>query len=189
MEEIWKDVIGFEGIYKASNLGRVKSLKRIEKTRNRWGDCYRERGEKILKPNKRRNGYLVYELNKNGVPKSIGCHRIVWEAFFGKIKKGNVVHHKNKERSDNRIDNLQELDVNEHGKLHRHESWNKGRNWTKEEIEIRQKSRNEFYLPKNIETMKLKKDGLSANEIAQKLGICTRQVYSRLKKCEELGIG
>ena len=50
MQEIWKDIKGFEGLYKVSNLGNVKSLTKIIKTKN--GNRFVK--ECILKPNKKR---------------------------------------------------------------------------------------------------------------------------------------
>ena len=63
-EEIWKDIAGYEGLYKVSNLGRVKSLN------------YRKTGkEQILTPGKNANGYLQVRLSKNGVAKTYRVNR------------------------------------------------------------------------------------------------------------------
>ena len=49
MEEIWKDIKGYEGLYQVSNLGRVKSLKRVILRNNQHGKYFVEKEEKILK--------------------------------------------------------------------------------------------------------------------------------------------
>ena len=64
-----------------------------------------------------KQGYLV--LNK--VKKYI--HRIVWEENFGKIPSGLIVHHKNGDKSDNRIENLEIMSRAEHQKLHDPMGW------------------------------------------------------------------
>ena len=53
---------------------------------------------------------------KNG--KTVYVHRLIWEEKNGKIPKGMVIHHKNKDYRDNRIDNLQLVSGSEHIKLH-----------------------------------------------------------------------
>ena len=93
-KEIWKDIKGFEGLYRVSNLGRVKSLKR----------SYRLK-EKILKPliNK---GYYQVELCKNSKVRFYYVHRLVWEAFNGSIPENMQVNHLNEIKTDNRLENL-----------------------------------------------------------------------------------
>lgn len=91
MKEIWKPVIGYEGLYEVSNLGNVKSLIR----------------RKILKPIKNGCGYLKVELCKEGKRKKIYVHRLVYSAFNGDIPTGLEVNHINdKEKTDNRLCNL-----------------------------------------------------------------------------------
>ena len=90
MIEIWKDVLDYEGLYQASNLGRIRSLK--------FG--------KIFKPQKQRCGYLHVGLHKKGKGKTCTIHRLVYEAFNGKIPEGLQVNHINEDKSDNRLENL-----------------------------------------------------------------------------------
>ena len=56
-KEIWKDIPEYEGLYQASNLGRIKSLERYVKTYNGKANCEKKINEKILKSNKTINGY------------------------------------------------------------------------------------------------------------------------------------
>ena len=87
-EEIWKDVIDYEGIYQVSNLGNVKSLKFNK--------------EKILKLMPR-SGYLRVELNQ----KSHSVHRLVLHTFVGLNETKPQVNHINGIKSDNRLINLE----------------------------------------------------------------------------------
>lgn len=102
-KEIWKDVVGYEGLYKVSNLGRVKSLDRT--VHNRSGDKLDRREGKILSQCKR-GRYLGVDLSKNGVSKSKSVHRIVARAFLKKTKF-NVVNHIDHNGFNNRVDNLE----------------------------------------------------------------------------------
>ena len=70
-KEVWKKVKGFEGYYMVSNLGRVKSLKRIIKR----GDVSQTINEKILKQYKDKDGYYSVRLNKDGKGKTF---KIYW---------------------------------------------------------------------------------------------------------------
>ena len=103
IEEIWKDIKGFEGIYQASNLGRVKSLERFRKGKNGFLVSVKE---KILKPRMLNSGYYIVQLYKNSIGKWYQVHRIVWEAFNGSISEGLQVNHINEVKTDNRLSNL-----------------------------------------------------------------------------------
>lgn len=91
-KEIWRPVVGYEGLYDVSNLGRVRSLK--------FGRV------KIMKPKDNGNGYLRVSLRKDGKGKKLYVHRIVWEAFVGPIPDGYELDHLNTVRDDNRLENL-----------------------------------------------------------------------------------
>ena len=97
-KEIWKDIPNYEG-YKISNLGRVKSLERIDARGNK-------RKEKILKPSIDRKGYYRVALCKNSKVKKYYVHRLVYEAFNGQIPEGLQVNHINEIKTDNRLENL-----------------------------------------------------------------------------------
>ena len=90
--EIWRDVKGFEGLYRVSNLGRVKSFYGLK--------------EKILKPGILNNGYYRVILCKQSVKKTYLVHRLVWETFNDTIPEGLQVNHINEIKTDNRLSNL-----------------------------------------------------------------------------------
>ncbi len=96
--EIWKYIKGFEGLYQVSNLGRVKSLERIDALGHRLK-------EKILKP-RLDNRYYQVCLCKQSIKKNYRVHRLVWEAFNGQIPEGLQVNHINEVKTDNRLSNL-----------------------------------------------------------------------------------
>lgn len=80
MQEIWKDIVGYEGLYQISNLGNVKSLKK----------------DKIRKPCINPNGYKMVNLYKNGISKNILVNRLVAKAFIPNPNDYPVVNHKNR---------------------------------------------------------------------------------------------
>jgi len=104
-EEIWKDVAGYVGLYKVSNLGRVKRLARI------GVDCIGrpfKRHEMILKPNMIKGGYYQQKLTLNTKEINLLLHRIVCEAFHGPAPVGkDYVNHILPDKSNNRSDNLE----------------------------------------------------------------------------------
>ena len=95
--EIWKEIPNYEG-YQVSNLGRVKSLERIDALGHRLK-------EKILKPQLDGRYYQVV-LCKQSIKKTYRVHRLVWEAFNGQIPEGLQVNHINEVKTDNRLSNL-----------------------------------------------------------------------------------
>ena len=92
LNEIWRDIRGYEGIYQVSNFGRVKSLKRCR--------------EKILKPNLCTDGYLAVTLYRNGCRKNYLVHRLVAESFLPNIENKLFVDHINGNKIDNHLENL-----------------------------------------------------------------------------------
>ena len=101
--EEWRDIKGYEGIYKISNLGRVKSLKRFRKGKNGSLAPLKER---ILKPKISNKGYYQVCLYKNSKAGLYYVHRLVWIAFNGQIIENMQVNHINEVKTDNRLSNL-----------------------------------------------------------------------------------
>lgn len=103
MDEIWKDIKGYENKYQVSNYGNVRSLARL-KTDGR------KISERILKPQILKSGYILVGLGKNGTIKMYLLHRLVATAFLGEGPKGYEVNHINENKSDNRVENLEWVD-------------------------------------------------------------------------------
>lgn len=103
MEEIWKDVKGFEGFYQVSNLGRVKSLKRTIIRKNGKTFFVRER---ILKTTNDHSGYpyVTLIILKNKVLKPV--HRLVAEAFIPNPENKPCIDHIDCVRTNARVENL-----------------------------------------------------------------------------------
>jgi hypothetical protein len=96
--EVWKPIKGYEGLYEVSSLGNVKSLNK-----------YHHRREQILKPKIDKYGYLCVKLSKNGKPKDYTVHRLVANTFIG--ESDLTVNHKDKNRQNNNIENLEYMSV------------------------------------------------------------------------------
>ena len=91
--EEWRDVVGYEGRYQVSSMGRVKSLK--------WNK------ERILKPITDHYGYRVANLYTGGKRKTLKVHRLVCEAFQDNPENKSQVNHINEDKTDNRARNLE----------------------------------------------------------------------------------
>ena len=96
MEEIWKDIPGYEGLYQVSNFGNIKSLnwKNMGKAKNMY-----------LKPHC--HGYLQIELFNNGVKKTYMVHRLVAQSFIDNPGGYPFVNHKDENKTNNCAWNLE----------------------------------------------------------------------------------
>lgn len=103
--ENWKDVVGYEGFYEVSDLGRVRRKETLVKTGIRHSD-YRKVQSTILKQHIKR-GYYTVDLSKNNVVRTITVHRLVAKAFCENPDGKNVVNHINAIKTDNRAVNLE----------------------------------------------------------------------------------
>ena len=103
-EEIWRPVVGYEGLYELSSYGRVRSLDRYD-NRNRF------RKGHIMKQSYCSKGYLTIDLCLNGKVKKCLVHRLVAEAFLPNPDNLPQVNHKNEVKSDNCVDNLEWCDA------------------------------------------------------------------------------
>ena len=106
MKEIWKDIKGFEGLYKVSNLGRLYSYPRRG---TKGGYTY---GGKLGE------NYLICALYKYKIKTYVLMHRLVYETFVGPIPEGYDVHHIDHNPKNNSLDNLQLLPSSEHSMKH-----------------------------------------------------------------------
>ena len=102
--EIWRDIPEYEGLYQASNLGRIKSLQRTKQRLD--GTHIQNVNERILISKTGKYGYLRLLLHKNSIRKTYSVHRLVWSAFNGPIPEGMQINHINEIKTDNRLENL-----------------------------------------------------------------------------------
>lgn len=105
--EEWRDVVGYEGLYKVSNLGRVKSLDRIIP----FGKFKKHIKGKILSPYLH-CGYPEVTLwdSKRGNNTKLRVHHLVSMAFIPNPKGYPIINHKNEIKTDNNVDNLEWCD-------------------------------------------------------------------------------
>jgi hypothetical protein len=94
MMEVWRDIKGYCGLYKVSNLGRI----------------YGRKSGKFLKPHLNNKGYLKIDLYKDGRCKKVFVHRIVAETFLPNPHNYPQVNHKDEDKTNNCVSNLEFCD-------------------------------------------------------------------------------
>ena len=97
MEELWKDIKGYEGLYQVSNLGRVKSLYR----------------NIILKGFIDQDGYRLVTIYRNNTKSNKRIHRLVAQAFIPNPENKSHVNHIDEDKTNNRVDNLEWMTAKE----------------------------------------------------------------------------
>jgi len=115
MEEIWKDVKDYEGLYKVSNLGRIKRLDGYIVVNDQYHKrIYKKQiKEKIISQSKDNSGYYLVTLidtrkaNKNKNFKRERVHVIVAKSFLNKEKYHQCVNHKDGDKANNKVENLE----------------------------------------------------------------------------------
>ena len=100
--EVWKDVPNYEGIYKASNFGRIKMVKRT--LIDSLGKKINKK-EHILKP-RTGNRYYMIALYKNGKREDLLLHRVIAQTFIPNPENKPFVNHKDENCFNNCSDNL-----------------------------------------------------------------------------------
>lgn len=125
MEEIWKDIKGYEGKYQVSNLGNVRSLN------------YRGSGKvKLLRQTSDKKGYKRMSLYKNGKMKTCRVHRLVAIAFLPNPNNYKEVNHKDEDKSNNNVNNLEwctrEYNINYGTAMKRSSENHKGKTFSEE---------------------------------------------------------
>lgn len=117
MEEIWKDIVGYEGYYAVSNLGSVKTFDREIRYKYKSKIRVDFLKSRILKPQKHRNSYLSVTLyNADRKSKQFNIHRLVAEAFVDNPHSKKEVNHINGIKTDNRAENLEWVTRSENAK-------------------------------------------------------------------------
>ena len=104
MEEIWKDIEGYEGIYQVSNLGRVRSIDRV---------CIMKNGLKRLQKGRimaffiGHDGYYIVKLCSKSSKVGYRVHRLVAMAFIANPNNYPYINHKDENKQNNSVDNLE----------------------------------------------------------------------------------
>lgn len=173
-KEIWKEGLYWEGLYEVSNMGRVRNIQRWVKSKGP--------GKKFLpvvirKPQLNRYGYPVVCLN--GKPKAVlkSIHRMVVEAFIGPIPDGMQVNHKDGNKENNHLDNL-EICTGSQNQLHRHRVLGQHRGEKHPRAVLTNKSVRQI--------IKMFDDGFSNREIGERFGV-DRTTIGHIKKGKTWG--
>lgn len=98
MNEEYRTIDGYEGLYEVSNLGNVRSL---------YDGRHQKYRTKILKPRMKPDGHVQVVLSKSGKVKQFLVHRLVAQAFLPNPQNLPQVNHKNEIADDNRVENLE----------------------------------------------------------------------------------
>lgn len=106
LNEIWKPVLGYEGLYKVSNKGNVISIKRKVLRNGHLMSV----PEINLKPRLTRLGYVKVSMSKSGINKGHFVHRLVAKAFIPKLKGCNEINHIDGNKENNNVENLEWCD-------------------------------------------------------------------------------
>lgn len=103
MEEIWKTILGYEGLYEISSYGNVRSLDRVV-TRSDGNERF-AKGKRLSKI--KSNGYWRANLSRDGKVSPVGVHRLVAIAFLRNPEAKPQVNHIDEIRTNNHIGNLE----------------------------------------------------------------------------------
>ena len=99
MTENWLPVVGYEGFYEVSDLGRVRSLSRLRRNGRRMVG-------RMLKPTPDRHGYPYVLLHVDRIPKRRAVHRLVLQAFVGEAPEGMQACHNDGDSGNPKLTNL-----------------------------------------------------------------------------------
>jgi hypothetical protein len=177
--EEWRPVVGYEGYYEVSSLGRVRSIPRD--VNHPLGTTARKSG-KILAVRHIWSGYMKVGLSKEGRPTTRSVHRIVCESFHG-LKPSNQHHaaHLNGVRDDNRAENVAWKTPSENAEdkvLHGTSLRGRDNNPPESRPRGERSGQSKLTELQVLEARKLMGMGISARSIARVMGISSSQAVS-----------
>ena len=105
MSEIWKSIQGYECLYEVSNLGNVKSLDRVIKSKHNGTTV--KKGRLLTPFYEEKKGYYQVALSKDGKEKKHRIHRLVALAFLENPFNYTDINHKDEIKTNNNVDNLE----------------------------------------------------------------------------------
>lgn len=183
MQEIWKDIKDFEGMYQVSNLGRVRSVDRFDSI----GRLHKS-DIKAIRDNGK--GYKTVQMYKDNKPKIGYIHRLVATAFIDNPDNKPEVHHIDSDRSNNKSENLQWVTSKENNNFPEHiKSMKKNPNWLKNSRSAMGKARDKAIVVNSYRT-KFTRGGVSlefsslaegARQLGLDKGCCTRVANGKQK--------
>ena len=113
MEEVWKDIKEYKGLYQVSNFGRVRSVDRYVTQQGRGKEFTGLRKGRIIKPRLQNSGYLLVWLSMQGTVRAHTVHRLVGTAFISNPDGLSDINHKDGNKKNNNVLNLEWCTRNE----------------------------------------------------------------------------
>lgn len=151
MEEIWKDIKGYEKMYQISNCGRIRSLSRFINNNKEDGSIGFYLKEKIKNQCISKTGYYICTLYKKGKGRTFKVHRLIAEAFIDNPSNYPIINHKDGNKLNNAIDNLEWCDYSYNNKeAYRQGLKEKNLKWIVECNKRKRKKVNQYDLNNNL---------------------------------------
>jgi hypothetical protein len=113
MTEIWHPCAGYETHYEVSNMGNVRSIKRY--ANNGHNNGLRKLPQKMLKPALSKSGYLIVSFSVDNTKSNQNIHRLVARAFIPNESNKPQVNHKDGNKQNNCLENLEWVTASENG--------------------------------------------------------------------------
>lgn len=139
MEEVFRDIPNYEGLYQAGNLGNIKS--------------FRLKNPRLLSQKKRKDGYIQVRLYRDNIGKSFKVHQLIAMTFLKHVPNGHelIVDHIDNDKTNNSVSNLQLITQRENTSKDRYRikysskylgvTWNKKDNKWQSKIIINNKNK------------------------------------------------
>ena len=165
MEEIWKDVPGYEGRYQVSDLGRVRSVSRIVYQKSKGGTIHAHHiPGKILKPRRKGCGHTQVQLGNDG---NFLVHRLVMLAFVGPCPVGMEVCHNDSNPANNDLSNLR-YDTRHSNRV--------------DMIFVGNQGRQKLHVSDVLEIKQKLSKGAAIRDLASEYGVCYNTIWNISKE-------